>query len=240
MVASRGAWMLAGAAFAALVAVAPALPGVAASLKTSPSTQAVLQRPSFRMGDGIGSFTPAAADAVRSMSFGQAGLSGTGFRFTPSVAPGSQRRVTIAVRARRTTATPNGDQGNAMASLAPTAYNLGAAVGWKRFAITGDVAKVQGGLMPIDREAADVGLSYSGNKWSTRIQLGAERATGDRARLVGVDESYSVDLGGAYALTRNLEVTGGVRYKLQRDRLEPRADNRQDSQAVYIGTAFKF
>jgi hypothetical protein len=232
--------MLAGAAVAALIAVAPVLPGIAASPKISASTKAALRGPSFRMGGGIGSFTPAAADAFRSMSFGQAGLSNTGFRFTPSVAPGSQRKVTIAVRARGAAAAPRVGQGSAMASLAPTAYNLGAAVGWKRFAITGDVAKVQGGLLPIDREAADVGLSYSGTKWSTRIQLGAERATGDRARLAGIDESYSVDVGGSYALTRNLEVTGGVRYKLQRDRLEPLTDNRQDSQAVYLGTAFRF
>ena len=45
---------------------------------------------------------------------------------------------------------------------------------------------------------------------------------------------------GCYALTRNLDVTGGVRYKLQRDRLDRFTDNRQDSQAVYVGTAFKF
>ena len=239
MYVSRGALMLAGAAVAALIAVAPVLPGIAASPKISAAAKSALRGPSFRM-SGIGSFTPAGADAFRAMSFGRAGLSNTGFRFTPSVAPGSQRKVTIAVRARGATAAPRVGQGSAMASLAPTAYNLGAAVGWKRFALTGDVAKVEGGMLPIDREAADVGLSYSGNKWSTRIQLGAERATGDRARLAGIDESYSVDLGGSYALTRNLEVTGGVRYKLQRDRLEPVTDNRQDSQAVYLGTAFRF
>jgi len=70
--------------------------------------------------------------------------------------------------------------------------------------------------------------------------VGAERAIGNRPHLTNVDQSYSVDLGGSYALTRNLAVTGGVRYKMQRDRLEPLADDRQDSQAVYIGTAFRF
>jgi hypothetical protein len=175
------------------------------------------------------------------MSFGRAGLADSGFRFTPSVAPGSRRAVTVAIRARGASPARNTNtQGVAMAALAPSAYNLGVAVGWKRFALTGDVARVEGNLLPLDREAADVGLSYSGNKWSTRLQLGAERAIGTHTQLAGVDESYSVDLGGSYALTRNLEVTGGVRYKLQRDRLERLADNRQDSQAVYIGTAFRF
>jgi len=27
---------------------------------------------------------------------------------------------------------------------------------------------------------------------------------------------------------------------MQRDRLEPKTDDRQDSQAVYVGTAFRF
>ena len=232
--------MLMGAAIAALVAAAPVLPSAAASPKVSALTKASLRGPSFRMGNGIGSFTPAAADPLRAMSFGRAGLSTSGFHFTPSVAPGSQRKVTVAIRARAATGAPRVGQGTTLAALPPAAYNLGAAVGWKRFAITGDVAKVEGGLLPLDREAADVGLSYSGNKWSTRIQLGAERATGDRARIAGIDETYSVDVGGSYALTRNLDVTGGVRYKLQRDRLDRFTDNRQDSQAVYVGTAFKF
>jgi hypothetical protein len=224
--------MLAGAAIAVLVTLAPV---IAAVPKFS-----IRSAPSFRMADGIGSFTPAAADARRALSFGRAGLADTGFHFTPSIAPGSRRAVTVAIRARGSSAPLRVGQGTTMAALAPSAYNLGVAVGWKRFALTGDVAKVQGGLLPLDREAADVGLSYSGNKWSTRLQLGAERAIGNRTRLAGVDESYSVDLGGSYALTRNLEVTGGVRYRSQRDRLERLADNRQDSQAVYIGTAFKF
>jgi hypothetical protein len=232
MVASRGAFVLAGVAVAALVALAPVVAAIPKSSHRNAS--------SFRMADGIGSFTPAAADARRALSFGRAGLADSGFRFTPSVAPGSRRAVTVAIRARGTNPARNAPQGTAMAALAPSAYNLGLAVGWKRFALTGDVARVEGGLLPLDREAADVGLSYSGNKWSTRLQLGAERAIGNHTRLAGVDESYSVDLGGSYALTRNLEVTGGVRYKLQRDRLERLADNRQDSQAVYIGTAFRF
>jgi hypothetical protein len=225
--------VLAGAAIAVSVALVPV---IAASPKSSIRTAK-----SFRMAEGIGSFTPAAADARRAMSFGRAGLADSGFRFTPSVAPGSRRAVTVAIRARGASPARNTNtQGVAMAALAPSAYNLGVAVGWKRFALTGDVARVEGNLLPLDREAADVGLSYSGNKWSTRLQLGAERAIGTHTQLAGVDESYSVDLGGSYALTRNLEVTGGVRYKLQRDRLERLADNRQDSQAVYIGTAFRF
>jgi predicted porin len=193
----------------------------------------------LKITSGIGSFTPAAADARRAMSFGRAGFADSGFHFTPSIAPGSRRNVTVAIRARAFNASRAG-QPATLAAVTPSAYNLGVAFGWKRFALTGAVARVDGGLLPLGREAADVGLSYSGNKWSTRLQLGAERAVGTATRLISADESYSVDLGGSYSLTRNLEVTGGVRYKMQRDRLERLTDERQDSQAVYVGTAFKF
>ena len=74
-----------------------------------------------------------------------------------------------------------------------------------------------------------------------RVSAGAERRDEETlARLDPVESSYSVDVGGSFRLARNLDVTGGVRYKIQNDRLEPLADQRRDSQAVYIGTAFRF
>lgn len=226
------------AAFAALSLLCA--PVSAASPKFSVRTNA--SAPSIPMASGIGSFTPAAADPRRAMSLGRAGLGDSGFRFTPSAAPGSRRNVTVAIRARSTSVAQveRSAAPSAVSTLAPTAYNLGVAIGWRRFAITGDVVRVQGGLLPLDREVADVGLSYTGNKWSTRVQLGAERALGSRPQALGSDESYSVDLGGSYSLTGNLQVTGGLRYKMQRDRIDPMVDDRQDSQAVYIGTAFRF
>jgi hypothetical protein len=50
----------------------------------------------------------------------------------------------------------------------------------------------------------------------------------------------TVDLGGAYRVTRNLDVTAGVRLSQDRDRLAPLTDSVQDSQAVYVGTQFRF
>ena len=51
---------------------------------------------------------------------------------------------------------------------------------------------------------------------------------------------YSLDVGGAYSLSRRIALTGGVRYNVERDRNAGVNDNRRDSQAVYVGTAFKF
>lgn len=191
----------------------------------------------------IGSFTPAASDARFGASFARGGLAGnSGFRFTPSVSPGGNRRVTVAVRARA--ATTEQAERLALSSGASTtgtsAYNLGVSLGWKRFAVTGDYAKVDLGPIPGSREAADIAVSFSGKRWSTRLALAADRALGDVPRLVDNDRNVSVDLGGSYSINTRLDVTGGVRYKMDSDRLQAFDDNRRDSQALYIGTAFKF
>jgi len=194
--------------------------------------------------NAIGSFTPAAADAHFGSSFGRAGLgASTGFRFTPSLTPGGSRRVTVAVRARA--ATPEQAERSAfsgsLGGLTPYAYNLGVAVGWKRFAVTSDYSKVDLGNVPGSREAADIAVSFAGRRWSTRLALAADRSVGDTDRLVDSDRSgVAVDLGGSYSISNRLDVTGGVRYRSERDRLMELSDDRRDSQAVYVGTAFRF
>ncbi len=189
------------------------------------------------MAPSIGSFTPAAADPRFAASFGRGGLgASSGFRFTPSSTPGGSRRVTVAVRA--SAATPKEAALAASGTINPYAYNLGVAVGWKRFAITSDYAKVDLGPIPGSRESADVALSYGGTRWSTRLALAADRALGDVPRTLGPDRNVSLDLGGSYSINNRLDVTGGVRYRM--DRVEQITDDRRDSQAVYIGTAFRF
>ena len=59
--------------------------------------------------------------------------------------------------------------------------------------------------------------------------------------MLAEDQAYLLDVGGAYSIARNVDVTAGARYRIARDRLEPLAgDDRRDSQAVYVGTAFRF
>ena len=193
---------------------------------------------------GFGAFTPAAADPRLAAVFARNGLgtanfSGGAFRFTPSDQP-SRRAVTVAVRAR---AAGRADQSHgliATTALAPSAYSLGMSVGWKRFALSGDVTKTDGGLLPDSRESADVGFSLMGRRWTTKLDVATERPIGDRPAMVGADQSWSVGLGGTYSLTQNLDVIGGLRYKAQREELMSLMDERRDSQAVYLGTTFRF
>jgi hypothetical protein len=148
--------------------------------------------------------------------------------------------VTVAVRARTPRAVIAHAPALGSANLAPVAYSLGASLGWKRFALSGDVTKLDGGLLPVGRESADLGLTYSGRRWATKVDLASERSIGERAPALGVDQSWSVGLGGSYAITRNLDVTGGVRYKAQRDQLMSFLQDKREGQSVYVGTTFRF
>lgn len=228
---------LSGALCVAALAVAPAI---------GASSSALLAKrfPVTTPRAGIGSFTPASADPVLAAVLARSGLNSTGFRFTPAAASFHSRAVTVAVRARTGNVASESDRvatGTAATlGIAPVAYNLGASVGWKRFALSGDVTRIDSGALPGSREAADVAVSYNARKWSTRLQLATDRPTGNLPRAIAGNESVSLDVGGAYRLTRNLDVTAGVRYKAERNRLEPLTDNRRDSQAVYVGTAFRF
>jgi hypothetical protein len=229
-----------GAMCAAGIVVSPALQ---AQERTN-AERAVAQRPGFSL-RGIGTFTPAAADPKLAAILARSGLPDNGFRFTPAESRrGIGRAVTVAVRARSARAVQTASRipgaAPASVSLAPIAYNLGVSVGWKRFAVSGDVTRIDLITQPGSRERADVGVTYTGKRVSGRLQANADRPLADTPILIGDKPSYSIDMGGSYSLTRNLDVTAGVRYKSERDRLPKMTDERRDSQAVYVGTAFRF
>lgn len=236
---AKGAAIFAGFAGALCVAGLAVAPAIGAALDRPLAKRVLAMTPR----SGIGTFTPAAADPRLAAALARSGMAGTGFRFTPVAAVGKTRAVTVAVRARAGNALVEDRLAPGVVStigIAPVSYNLGAGVGWKRFALSGDVKRVYTGILPGGREGVDVGVSYNAPKWSTRVQVAADRPVGNIPRSITGDESVSLDVGGAYRLTRNVDVTAGVRYKAERNRLEALADNRRDSQAVYVGTAFRF
>jgi hypothetical protein len=192
----------------------------------------------------IGSFTPASADPRLAALMARAGAPASGFRFTPAGSGRDvSRAVTVAVRARSTQAAATVDRTGAAQSpvaLTPLAYNLGVAVGWKRFALSGDLAKVDLAGLPGSREAVDLGVSYSGKSFSGRVKAGADRPLANQPKMVAEVPSVSLDVGGSYSISRNFDLTAGVRYKSERERLPQLTDNRRDSQSVYLGTAFRF
>ena len=233
VVRSKRAQLLAAFAAAGLV-LTPAIAATTAK-KRAPAVSL-----SF---DPMSSFTPANADPKLAAALGSRTASLTDLQFTPAAAKGRPSQVRVAIRARSTA--PAGTQladTAAVNALTPASYNLGVAVGWRRFAVAGDVAKVKGVVPALgDRESAVVGVSYSLNKKLTgRVAVGADRADGNALPALRSTDNYSLDVGGSYSLSKRIAVTGGVRYQVERDRLSALKDDRRDSQAVYVGTAFKF
>lgn len=223
------------AAVAAAWAVAPAM--------GAEDGRALAVRKVATQRSSIGNFTPASADPRLAAVLARAGIESTGFRFTPSSPDrGSPRAVTVAVRARTVRSTQSASVGTTASpvALAPIAYNLGAAVGWKRFALSGDLARVDLGQVPGSSESVDLGVSYTGKAFSGRVKAATQRPIGNQPKALVDQPNYSIDVGGAYSLTRNIDVTAGVRYKSERDRLPQLTDNRRDSQSLYVGTAFRF
>ncbi len=231
------AGMMAGALVAAGVIVAPAF---GAAERARPAKR--IASPTSRL---AGSFTPAAADPRLAAVIARGGLNGAEFRFTPAESRPDQRAVTVAVRARsnRNALT---DASRAAAVQAPTvgiqpiAYNLGVSVGWKRFAVSGAVSRIDLGPQPGSRESTDVALTYRAGRASSRVIAVADRPLANTPKLTQEMPSYSVDVSSSYSLTRNLDVTAGMRYRSDRERLARLDDERRDSQSVYVGTAFRF
>ncbi|WP_091147493.1 hypothetical protein [Novosphingobium sp. CF614] len=203
----------------------------------------------------IGSLDPDAspeklfrAIAMRSLAKGQL------FPFTPAGTPNRpDRAVTVAVRVDPEAAKaiivrgPSQLAQNAAEPgrmrMAPTAFNLGISRGYQNFAqeLTSQPASKPLADLPDLRKFSLAPGVIEGKepRFSTRLSIDEKRAPG-RAPRTFAGDAGEVDLSGAYRVTDNLDVTAGVRYSQERERLLPLTDGKQDSQAVYVGTQFRF
>ena len=210
------------------------------ALATSSPAPAKKRPPAIAVSfDPISSFTPANGDPRLAAAFANKPLSLTDFKFTPAAAKGRPSQLRVAIRARVGTQAP-ANATPALAALTPASYKLGVAVGWKQFAVSGDVSKVTSPDPALGgRETAVVGVSYSLKRFTGRVAVGADRAEGRPLAALRRGDNYSLDVGGSYSLSRRIALTGGVRYEIDKQQSALK-DDRRDSQAVYIGTAFKF
>lgn len=193
----------------------------------------------------ISSFTPTTSNPRLAAAYAKAALNGSGksFRFTPTSGSMSGRRsITVLVRAdddqpirtERTLPT---------LSITPVAFNLDVSRGWRKFALPDSVGRKELDPVPVETFAGAKGFALEQQKktrFSTNVLVDAKRDTGTAPQTLAGESSYSVDLASSYSLTRNVNVTAGVRYRGPINRLTPITDDRQDSQALYLGTVFKF
>jgi len=195
----------------------------------------------------VEAFTPAVTDPRLAAALARRGMSVNSMNFTPAAGRNGQRSRRLQLSPHRAAPTDpvRSPAIEAMRSpitmITPSNYNLGMSIGWRRLAISGDVVESDSGVVPGRREAAQIGVSYRATRRLTgRVAVAAERTEGTE-RLIAPDETYSLDVGGAFSISRHVDLTAGARYRISRDRIDPIArDQRRDSQAVYIGTAFHF
>ncbi len=206
-------------------------------------------------------FTPADADPRLAEFIARQRGEARMMRFTPAGAAESPaaRSVTVAVRVDQQTADAlaannsigsarTGDSAARSLRVTQTRYNLGLARGYSSFAqpaapataATADLSKnlSRARIPDLSEFAPRTAKRDEPSRFAARIELDEERGK------AGVrDESLSdqmLDVAGSYSLTRNLDITAGVRYEQDRDLIPVPDLDQQDSQAVYIGTQFRF
>lgn len=175
------------------------------------------------------------------------------YLFTPAASPSRpDRSITVAVRVDPQTAkaisvrgASNGvgaDGDAASLRIAPTGFSLGVARGYHNFSQNlVPPADSRKGEMP-DLSQFSIAPKAGGEdaRFNPRIVIDEKKALGRAPRTFAGESEDQVDVGGSLRVTRNLNVTAGVRYSQERDRLRPLTDGKQDGQAVYLGTQFRF
>lgn len=172
------------------------------------------------------------------------------YPFTPANTPNRpDRSVTVAVRVDPQIANSIGskntrpaDSGSAPLRIAPTAFNLGVSRGYENFAqeLVPPAESRKIDMPDLTRFSIASGTGSEPSRFSPHIVMDEKQAAGRAPRTFAGDREDQVDVGGSYRVTRNLDVTAGVRYSQERERLLPLTDGKQDNQAVYVGTQFRF
>lgn len=202
---------------------------------------------------GLGLFTPASVDPELAARVADKARE-RGIHFTPASAPPvtGKRTVTIAVRVdddaaraisvrKALEAVPG--RGAGLAGLDASKFQLGSARGYKSFTRPVDLsASVQNVALPdlAQFEPSRPKADSKPSRLQPRIEFTDREIAGRSPNTLDSTAAQTVGVGGSFRLSPNLNVTAGVRYSQERERLDPLTNSVQDSQAVYVGTQIKF
>lgn len=204
-------------------------------------------------------FTPANIDPALARRVA-ATLGLEGLRFTPAPrTPRGERVVTMAVRVdqataraitvRRTLAEASAGKMAALDAaplLAPTRYNLGSARGFQSFGTPAakSLALPEGirdiAMADLASYRTDTAKPGKPSRFQPRVAFEDKTDAGRAERTIEAAGQQSVEVGGAYRVMKNLDVTAGVRVSQDRNRIAPLTDGVADDKAVYVGTQFRF
>jgi hypothetical protein len=227
---------------------------VLAGLPTAGFALDAFGRGDLRLANGGFPFTPASVDP-KLAEFLAGRTTGTAqmLRFTPAgAAEHGKRSLTVAVRVdndaaqaiqvRSAIAAAQDQMAASSVHIVSTRYNLGLARGYQSFAQPSGLSKkLSETPIPDLSSFKPAPAAQPETRFASHIALAHEEKPGVSPRTREALGEQSVDLATSYRLTRNLDVSAGVRYSQERDRMAPVAEpTPQDSQAVYIGTQFRF
>lgn len=201
---------------------------------------------------GLSFYTPAAVDPAMVRFVAKRGNDVRMSRFTPAgMTERPSRSLTVAVRVDKKeahaasvrSAIATAKEQVAGLAVVPARYNLGVARDYQNFAKPAAPARLKS-----DAAIADIvalkpmpTLKKAPSRFAAHIDMEQEEVAGAAPRTLNAQGDQMVGVAGSYRLTRNLDVTAGVRYSQDRDHMAAMADTAvKDSQAVYIGTQFRF
>lgn len=195
-------------------------------------------------------FTPAGVDSRLAAKLERNAVSDNKFRFTPA---GLNRRgsnvLTVAARADAANAVSvraaiaHAGSGNTV-RLNNSNYRLTASRGWQGFRLPANAVQAQQPRLAAMVGQASFKLDDQAKKKPSRFNTDASvdkvgnAAPNPRGSAAAGD--YAFNVGGSFSISRRIDVTAGVRYASERDRLTPAANSSPDSEAVYVGTKIRF
>ncbi len=213
-----------------------------------------LQQASSASKDWLNTFTPSGVDSRLAAKYTATDSSANErFPFTLAGADNNRNRtIIVAARANSRLTAGAVSVRSAIAAVEPGAgtgirlstvdYRLTASKGWQGFALPSapklaarvPLTELGKGSFRLDEAAKKP------SKFSTNIKLDQNREVAPPARGSAAAGDYKLDVGGSFSISRKIDVTAGVRYASENDRVLPTADNRKDSEAVYVGTKIRF
>jgi hypothetical protein len=234
----------------------------AASLAISPvffaaSARSMDQQLSAKSSGWLDTFTPAGVDSRLAKKFEQRkqALGNSQFPFTPAgIDKNRTRTMTVAARINQPLTVSAVSVRNSVAvaalgsakdiRLTNSDYRLSAARGWQGFALPTSLKSIE--KAPLVDIAArgnfklDSDTKRKPSRFNTNVSLDQTRQAAPSLRGSAASGEYSLNVGGSFSISRKIDVTAGVRYASERDRVVPQAITSKDSEAVYVGTKIRF
>jgi hypothetical protein len=126
----------------------------------------------------------------------------------------------------------------------PSVYDFNLALGFQGFAVDAGVARTAESTRTLS-EAVNLGLSYGGKDWRTRLSVTDEKQLADSVRGLGLakpQRALAFELGSSVQLAPNWALSGGIRYAIGQSMTSIKLNDpsQPNNRSVFVGTAFNF